>query len=385
MRQVERLCICAQHNPTPPLASPVGQRRLGALERAGARDLVSLEQARENITWLSARMCEAIGRVIQARMAGSWARGYDICVINQARSVLLRILPHMEGIKGAYSLDGLPVPYHHLALPSSPLWDGWTADADAAADEARHSVHEVKSRVTRILDARRQAQEELLQEGLPQEIHAQQGFHPPLVVDGSTPYGHQPTTQVSMPDSTSYELEPRPWYVDHEDAELLIDQQRQRIQRLPMMSPWVAHTTEPRTAAASTSASRPYEPDHLHQQQPATDDGRYALFPEPTRPTRPTDAHIYAQNRLHRLITQPQSRQPPSPSTDTSIDDILAAISRPRPAESDDDSQILPLRPKRSYRDAVVAPTTTTKAAMRADDYVDPVRMADTRMPSPPL
>ncbi|KAK7716453.1 hypothetical protein SLS64_003607 [Diaporthe eres] len=249
----------------------------------GTTGLRTLEAARENVAWLSGQMVWAIERVLQARVAGLRPRADDIWVINEAGALLARVVPHMEGTTGAFSLDAGKV--------SVAPYQGWPrhlptggSDDNYLAAKARRTVQQFSATVARQLESAKREKRQRLQSSredfedeilgslvprkqlLLQQLQSQSQWSWPLGVDESNPY--QMSTPYQMmteaPASTG--------------GALALEQQyhfQQQMQPQPQWHPPLVVNgsapyptrTEAETSASTGGAQAAEKHRHLKQQQ----------------------------------------------------------------------------------------------------------------------
>lgn len=203
--RLHQLCTCPAHNPSPAVQTPAGRHRLAAaVHGGGGGDLWTLEMAREVVAWLASRLDDAVERVLQARLAGFSPDVDDAWVINEAGSLMGRMVPRMEqGGGGVFTLDGgrVSVTPWAAAQPSPPR-AARPADGNGQAAVVRRRVAEVSCRLQVQLEQERQRQE---QEKAKQQVKAkpQEKGKPPMapIISHAKPVrpAHTP-----RPTSTTY-------------------------------------------------------------------------------------------------------------------------------------------------------------------------------------
>lgn len=152
----------AQHSPTPgPVLAPASARQTPQDPGRDARDEImepgTLEAARQHVAWLAAQMDEAIGRMSESHAR---AGGDDAWVINEAATLLTRVVPRVIGPGGAFCLDN-----GQLSIIPHPVWPPPPSPATAAVpgeDDrtalARRRMEEFSSVVVSQLEARKKEQ-----------------------------------------------------------------------------------------------------------------------------------------------------------------------------------------------------------------------------------
>lgn len=195
---LRRLCICESHNPTPGLDTPAGRQRLAdVVKKSGAKDLETLDWARQNVTLLVGHMDAALDRILQARMAGvDFINADDICVITEAGLLLSRLMPRMNDLSGGFSLDSGRITIAPCHVETSGRGHA-AVNRPLESRAARQSMADFASNVLKGLESRAQEQKQRKQQ--------QQQAASPLVVNGSAP--HPSTTKLVAPGPAGGQLE----------------------------------------------------------------------------------------------------------------------------------------------------------------------------------
>lgn len=118
----------------------------------------TLESARQHVGWLAGQIDEAIGRATKNLAAGMRPRRDDAWIINEAGTLLSRLVPRMGGPTGGFSLDygqvyAIPDAVWQLPPPAIPA-----GEMDHSG-MARRKMQLFSSRVGSQLEARKEEQQ----------------------------------------------------------------------------------------------------------------------------------------------------------------------------------------------------------------------------------
>lgn len=154
-------CTCGKDDdPTPADTSSWLRPRFSLLDELMVGHFMepgTLEAARQHVSWLAGEIDEAIGRAMQNLAAGTRPRPDDAWTINEAGTLLSRLVPRMGGPAGAFSLDYgqlYAIPDAVWPQPAPPIPAG---EMDHSA-MARRQMQVFSSRLRSQLEARKEEQ-----------------------------------------------------------------------------------------------------------------------------------------------------------------------------------------------------------------------------------
>lgn len=157
-------CTCGKDNDDSTSASMDAwarpQLRLPSLDELMVGDIMepgTLEAARQHVSWLAGEIDEAMERATKNLSAGMRPRHDDAWVINEAGTLLSRLVPHMGSPAGAFSLDHgqvYSIPDAVWPLPAPPIQAGEMNHSGMA----RRKMEVFSSRVRSQLEARKEEQ-----------------------------------------------------------------------------------------------------------------------------------------------------------------------------------------------------------------------------------
>lgn len=299
-------CTCGKKDDDPTSAvdtSSWRQPRLSLLDELIVGHLMepgTLESARQHVGWLAQEIDDALGRATKNLAAGMRPRRDDAWIINEAGTLLSRLVPRMGGPTGGFSLDYgqvYAIPDAVWQLPAPPIPAG---EMDHSG-MARRKMEVFSSRVGNQLEARKEEQQRSAR---------------PLVGDWLRP--HPTTTKKAAPESAppstqvQQKAPPEPAEVQSPTEDIAPKLQKQlglnEKKYLKSTEPLVVNgsTPYPKTTTTTTTEAATLAPSATHapEKQPSPE--------APSAQTPAKDLSSFIEKQIE-LIEQEEQRRTRTP------------------------------------------------------------------------